>query len=49
MVIRVNSQSKRHIINIFSQAIPLLEKELIDSHLWIIEENRVRIRGGKEG
>ena len=45
MVIRVNSQSKRHIIDIFAQTIPLLEKESIDRSLWIVEETRVRIRG----
>jgi predicted nuclease of predicted toxin-antitoxin system len=48
IVIRVKNQSKRHIINIFTQTIPLLKSELINHHLWIIEENRIRIRGEKE-
>jgi hypothetical protein len=34
--------------NVFSQAIPLIEKESIENHLWIIEETRVRILGNEE-
>jgi len=48
MVVRVQRQDKHHILNVFSQAIPLIEKESIENHLWIIEETRVRILGSEE-
>ncbi len=39
------NQSKCYVANVFTQMIPLLKSELINQHLWIIEENRIRIRG----
>ncbi len=48
MVIRVKKQSRRHIVDIFTKTVPLLKNEPINHSLWIIEENRVRIRGGKK-
>ncbi len=48
IVIRVKNQSKRYIVNIFTQMIPLLKSELINHHLWIMEENQIRIRGKNE-
>lgn len=48
IVIRVKNQSKRYIINVFTQMITLLKSEIIKNRLWIIEENRIRIRGKDE-
>jgi predicted nuclease of predicted toxin-antitoxin system len=48
MVIRVMKQSKSHIIDVFTQTIPLLKREPINHCLWVIEENRIRIKGEKE-
>ncbi len=47
IVIRVHKQDKPHILTVFSQIIPLLVAEPLDKHLWIVEESRVRIRGGQ--
>jgi hypothetical protein len=39
-------QSQLHpVIKVFRGIIPLISREPLMQHLWIIEENRVRIRG----
>lgn len=45
MVLRVRRQDKRHLLAVFRRVIPLIEREPVRHHLWIIEETRVRIRG----
>jgi predicted nuclease of predicted toxin-antitoxin system len=47
MVFRVVHQDKRHLMEVFQRAIPVLMQEPIEGRLWIIEETRVRIRGGE--
>ena len=49
IIIRVSRQSKPHIMEIFKRVLPLIGREPLDRHLWIVEENRVRIRGGTTG
>jgi predicted nuclease of predicted toxin-antitoxin system len=44
MVMRLNRHDKLHVLDVFSQAIHLLPKESIEKHLWIIEEDKIRIR-----
>jgi predicted nuclease of predicted toxin-antitoxin system len=44
IVLRLDRQDKPHVLEVLSQAIHLLPKEPIEKHLWIIEENRIRIR-----
>lgn len=46
IVIRPDRQDKLHIINLFQQVIPLLSQEPVSHHLWIVEDGRIRIRGG---
>lgn len=48
IVLRVRSQVKHHVQKVFRQIIPLINREVLDQHLWIVEETRVRIRG-KDG
>jgi hypothetical protein len=48
MVLRVGTQDKLHLIEVFQQAIPLLERERLERRLWIVEETRVRIRGRED-
>ncbi|HEV7237920.1 MAG TPA: DUF5615 family PIN-like protein [Thermoanaerobaculia bacterium] len=43
IVLRVRSQSKAHVLSIFRVVLPLLDAEPLDGHLWIVEENRVRV------
>lgn len=45
IVLRVARQDKSHLINAFQNAVHLLGREPLEHRLWIVEENRVRIRG----
>lgn len=45
IVLRVRVQAKHHLIKVLRGIIPLISREPLLQHLWIIEENRVRIRG----
>jgi predicted nuclease of predicted toxin-antitoxin system len=44
MVLRVIRQDKRYLLDVFSRAINALVREPVYHRLWIIEENRIRIR-----
>jgi len=46
IVFRVHRQDKPHLIEVFRRTISLLDREQISHKLWIVEETRVRIRGG---
>jgi len=46
IVLRVRTQAKRHVIKVFSSIIPIIAHESLMQRLWIVEETRVRIRGG---
>ncbi len=45
MVLSVNRQDKPYLLDVFFNALQLLDTESIKGRLWIIEPNRVRIRG----
>ena len=45
IVLRVGNQSKRHVLKVFQDILPLIGREPIKRHLWIIEENMIRMRG----
>lgn len=45
IVLRVRIQAKHHVVKVFSNIIPLIGREPLIQHLWIVEETRVRIRG----
>ena len=44
IVMRLNRQDKPHVLEVFERIIRLFSQEPIDRHLWIIEEDRIRIR-----
>jgi len=44
IILRVKSQAKPHVIKIFQRIIPFIGVESIKQHLWIVEENKIRIR-----
>ena len=46
IVFRLHYQDKQHILSTLQSIIPYLEKEPIEHRLWIVEETRIRIRGG---
>lgn len=45
IVLRVGSQAKNHVIKVFRSIMPLIGREPLIKHLWIVEETKVRIRG----
>ncbi len=45
IVLRVGSQSKNHVAAVFQHTIPIIDVEPLQQHLWIVEENVIRIRG----
>jgi len=47
IVLRIENQSKRTVINLVNKLLPILasNEEKIYGNLWIVEENRIRIRG----
>ena len=44
IVLRLQKQDKRHVINVFKKVIPLLEQVKVEHQLWIVDEVQVRIR-----
>ncbi|MCU0286889.1 MAG: DUF5615 family PIN-like protein [Acidobacteria bacterium] len=48
VVLRLQRQDKFHVINVFTSLIKLFSKEQLQSHLWIVDEKRIRIRGDKD-
>lgn len=45
IVLRLRRQDKPYVMEITRKLVPLLEQEILPGRLWIVEENRVRIRG----
>ncbi len=44
IVMRMRRQDKKHVLEIFRQVISLFTKETLKQHLWVVEEDRVRVR-----
>jgi predicted nuclease of predicted toxin-antitoxin system len=49
LVLRLERQEKPRVVAAWERIIPLLEREPINAHLWIVEERTVRIRGAVGG
>jgi predicted nuclease of predicted toxin-antitoxin system len=45
IVLRLERQDKQHVSAVLSRITNLFLEEPLEGHLWIVEENRVRIRG----
>lgn len=45
VVLRLYKQDKPHVLATISRIIPIFEREQVERRLWIVEENRIRIRG----
>ena len=45
IVMRLNSQSRTSVLTALERLLPILEKERIEGHLWIVDETTVRILG----
>jgi predicted nuclease of predicted toxin-antitoxin system len=48
IVLRVGRQDRDHLIDVFRGVMPLMTREPLERHLWVVEETRVRIRGAEE-
>jgi predicted nuclease of predicted toxin-antitoxin system len=44
IVLRPRRQSKPRVVSLFEQALPMLDTEPLAGRLWIVEEERIRIR-----
>jgi predicted nuclease of predicted toxin-antitoxin system len=45
IVLRLHRQDKAYVLERIRRIIPLFEQEKIEHYLWIVEENRIRVRG----
>lgn len=45
IVLRLSRQDKIHVLEIIRKIIVAISKEELEGKLWIVEENRIRIRG----
>ena len=44
IVLRLKRQDKPYVLDVISRLLPLLANEAPDRHLWIVEDEKVRIR-----
>jgi len=44
IVIRLKQQDKPHVLEVLQRLIPVFPDEPLEEHLWIVEEDRIRIR-----
>jgi predicted nuclease of predicted toxin-antitoxin system len=45
VVLRLRQQDKPHVLDVLVRLVQVLDQEPIEGCLWIVEENRIRIRG----
>ena len=45
VVLRLRRQDKPYVLDMFMRLMQVLDQEPIEGYLWIVEENRIRIRG----
>ena len=45
IVLRLRQHDKPHVLDVLLRLVQVLHQEPIERHLWIVEENRIRIRG----
>jgi predicted nuclease of predicted toxin-antitoxin system len=48
VVLRLASQAAPSVLAVITRTLPLLQREPLDGHLWIVDDGGVRIRAGKE-
>lgn len=44
IVLRLRRQDKQHVLKVVSQILDMLEREQLVGRLWIVEEDRIRVR-----
>ena len=45
IVLRLRRQDKPHVLDVLTRLMQAFSREPLERHLWIVEENRLRIRG----
>jgi len=45
VVLRLRQQDRPYVLDVFVRLVQVLRQEPIEGRLWIVEENRIRIRG----
>ena len=48
IVLRLARHDKRHVVEVFDRVVSLLEREPLAKHLWVVDEQSVRIRGTED-
>ena len=48
IVLRLRRQDKVHVLSVLGRLLSLFEEEQLAGQLWIVDEERLRIRGGRE-
>lgn len=48
VVLKLGSQSRRHVRQIVGRLLPVLSARPLSGHLWVVAEHDVRVRGGTE-
>lgn len=50
IVLRLNSQSRSHVLHVLEELSPLFKIERVEGRLWVVDESTVRIHGeGEDG
>ena len=49
VVLRVGRQSKRQVLEVVDRLLPLLDREPLIAHLWVVDEQSIRVRGAEAG
>jgi predicted nuclease of predicted toxin-antitoxin system len=44
VVLRLKRQDKRHVLEVFNRLVKMLPTEKLERQLWIVDEDRIRIR-----
>lgn len=44
IVLRLKMQDKHHVIKVFNRLVKLIPTEKLEQKLWIVDENRIRVR-----
>jgi hypothetical protein len=44
IVLRLRRQDKPHVLDVLARLVQVLRAELLEGTLWIVEEDRIRIR-----
>ena len=49
LVLRLKKQDKNHVLDVLTRLTKVLLEEPLDGYLWIVEDERIRIRKGGSG